>query len=223
MTKVPVFHYTPLDNFYDIISNGQLHSRTWMKEHGTTFQDISIDPDQPVREEKGLLDYVPLFLGFHALYREDDDLHNHLKNNYDEPKVQNPSFFGALNKTLRERLGASYERIILLLIKWEIIMDFADRGYVRFFTDIAVKPDVEECDCTNSNEFTRNIEENIIDDRNLYGEIDVLDDGEKCICIPSDIEAIIVDNDKIKAELTAKAGTILRSIPIFVRRLPRHN
>ena len=109
------------------------------------------------------------------------------------------------------------------MIKWETIIDFADRGYVRFFTDIAVKPDVEECDCTDSIEFTRNIENNIINDRDLKSEIDVLDDGERCICIPFDIEAIIVDNDKIKEELTAEAGTILRSIPIFVRRLPRYN
>lgn len=222
MTKVPVFHYTTLDNFYDIISNGQLHSRTWMKEHGTTFQDISIDPDQPVREEKGLLDYVPLFLGFHALYRDDINLHIYLQDNYDEPKVQNPSFFGSLNKILRQRLGASYERVILLLIRWDAITNFANQGYIRFFSDIAVKPDVEECDCADSNELTHNIETNILNDRNLYSEIDVFDDGKRCICVPSDIEAIIVDNDEIRIELTDKVGVTLGAIPIFVCKLPRY-
>jgi len=222
MTKVPVFHYTTLDNFYDIISNGQLHSRTWMKEHGTTFQDISIDPDQPVREEKGLLDYVPLFLGFHARYREDYNLHKYLENNYDDPKVQNPSFFGSLNKVLRVKLGKSYERVILLLINWDIITEFADKGYVRFFTDIAVKPDVFECDCNDCEEFLTSIENNIVNGRDIYSEIDVYDDGERCISIPDDIEVIIVDNENIKKELTSNVGNQLVTIPIFVRRLPQY-
>lgn len=221
MVKVPVFHYTPLDNFYDILSNGQMHSRTWMIEHGVLFQDISIDPEQPVREAKELLEYIPLFLGFYALYREDIHLHNYLRTKYDEPKVQNPSFFGSLNKTLRERLEGSYERVILLLIKWDMIMAFADKGYVRFFTDIAVKPDVNECKCKDGAEFQTNIINNIIDDRNLHCEIDIFDDGERCICIPDDLEAIVVDNDAIRNELTTRVGPQLGQIPIFVRRLPR--
>jgi len=222
MTKVPVFHYTPLNNFYGIISNGQLHSRNWMKAHETTYQDISIDPEQPVREEKGLLDYVPLFLGFYALWRDDLDLHNYLVSNYDDPKIQNPSFFGSLNKVLRVRHADSYHRVILLLIKWNIITDFAERGYVRFFTDIAVKPDVDECDCTDCEEFLSNIDQNIENDRNLYSEIDVLDDGVRCISIPDDLEAIIVDNDDIKGELITTVGAQLGTIPIYVHSLPRH-
>jgi len=222
MTKVPVFHYTPLDNFYEILSHGQLHSRTWLDQNTVTYEDISIDPEQPIRAQKGLLTHVPLFLGFYALWRDNENYHIHLANNYDDPKIQNPSFFGSLNKILRMRLGESYQRIILLLIKWDVITEFADRGYVRYFTDIAVKPDADEYDCPNSNQLLSNIDGDIEDDRNLKSEIDILDDGKKCIHVPNDLEAIIVDNEEIKSELTAKAGTELETIPIYVHSLPRH-
>lgn len=215
-----------MENLFDIFEKGQIHSRNWMLNKGIDFQDISIDPEQPVREEKGLLDYVPLFIGFYSLWRN-SEFNMYLMRYYDKPtRIQNPSFFGSFNKVLRPRLGDLYERVVILLIKSDVIYNFADKGYIRFFTDIAVKPEVEECNCLNKDNLIQNIKDNIINERNIYCEIDVYDDGIRCISVPSDIEAIIVDNDKIRDELirdtTSKYGkNILNGIPIFIKELPR--
>ena len=58
MIKVPFFHYTYLDNLYDIIANGQIHSRSWMIKHENEFEDISIDTEQSLRDDMLLLEYA---------------------------------------------------------------------------------------------------------------------------------------------------------------------
>lgn len=220
--RIPFFHYTCLDNLPNILKNDRLISRNGLKSKGVEFNDISIDPAQPTREKLGLLEYIPLFAGFYGLYRS-YQLNGYLMFLYDDPKVQNKSFYGTLNKTLQTKMGNSYETIIILLINNELVYRFADQGKVRFFTDIAVKDCSSELPIGNREDLINCLSAQI-KGTNISGEIDLLDDGKVSIAYPEDIEVIIADNDGIKTkviEAITKYGPN-RHVPLtLISELPR--
>ncbi len=141
-------------------------------------------------------------------------------------RVYNRSFFGSLNKTLREKMGEDYERVVLLLINGEKINQFADKGYVKFYTDIAIKGDSESVSCLSKDELLGNLNDCIGDEDHLKAELDVFDDGKECILVPEDIEAIIVDNEKILEEVKRELSNLIgaqkiEDINFFISPLPR--
>jgi len=171
-----------------------------------------------------LLDYVPLFPGFYTLFRG-YELNGYLMKVYDEPKVQNKSFYGSLNKVLQVNMGDKYENVIILLVNDELVYNFADQGKVRFFSDIAIKPDAEESVISNRMDLLSCLKAGT-NDSNISGEIDLLDDGKVSIAFPSDIEALIVDNDEVKKQVMTALGTCNTSgnLPqVFVSELPRND
>ena len=221
--RVPFFHYTCLESLPSILKDTRLLSRYWLAKKCKEFTDISIDPKQPIREQRGLLTYVPLFPGFYTLFRS-YELNGYLMREYDAPKVQNKSFYGTLNRTLQFKTGIKYENVIVLLVNDEVVYNFADKGKVRFFSDIAVKPDVQELPVNNRTALKDALMKSI-DDSNISGEIDLLDDGNVSICCSSDVEAIIVDNDEVKKQVTTALGAYNADgeVPqVFISKLPRN-
>ena len=221
--RIPFFHYTCLDNLPGILKDARLVSRHSLTEKNAKFNDISIDPSQSVRGALGLLNYVPLFAGFYELYRS-FELNGYLTNKYDDPKVQNKSFYGTLHKTLQNKMVDRYEDVIILLVNDELVYKYADQGRVRFFTDIALKEHATEVPVSNRADLLSCLKAGI-EGSNISGEIDILDDGKMSIrCMP-DIEAIIVDSKGIKK----KVAEILTKYPcgegpsplILVSKLPR--
>ena len=222
--RVPFFHYTCLDSLPSILEDARVASRYWLARNGREFTDISIDPDQPVREKLELLDYVPLFPGFYALFRG-YELNGYLMREYDDPKVQNKSFYGSLNRVLQVKMGVKYENVIILLVDDELVYNFADQGKVRFFSDIAVKPDAQEYVINNRKDLLSCLKIGI-NDSNISGEIDLLDDGKVSIAFTSDIEALIVDNDEVKKQVMTALGTCntCEKLPqVLISELPRND
>lgn len=219
--RVPFFHYTYLDSLPNILKNARVVSRYSLARNDKKFTDISIDPSQPVREQLGLLKYIPLFPGFYTLFRG-YELNGYLMQEYDNPKVQNKSFYGSLHKTLQFKAGIKYENVITLLVNDELVYNFADQGKVRFFSDIAVKPDAEEHVIENRADLLNSLEEGI-DDSNISGEIDLLDDGKVSIAFTSDIEALIVDNDKVEKQVMTALSTCKKLPRTFISELPRND
>lgn len=220
--KIPFFHYTSLENLSNILTNGQLVSREGLKQKRMEFVDVSIDPTQTARQGLGLLNYIPLFPGFHGLYRS-SELNRFLMDNYDDPKVCNKTFYGALNKTLQPKRGSSYEKIIILLVNNELVFKFADYGKIRFFTNIAIRSNSAEMIVRNRKDLEKWLTEGI-EGENISGEIDLLDDGKISIGCTSDIEAIVVDNRKIRKQvidIINKYETTGEKPSIFVSELPR--
>lgn len=221
--RIPFFHYTYLDNLAGIVSDARVASRGWQQKTGGKFTDISIDSRQPVRSRLGLLNYVPLFPGFYALFRG-YDLNGFLMAHYDEPKVQNKSFYGSFNKVLQFKAGIRYEDVITFLVNDEVVYNLADKGRVRFLTDIAVKPGVRECSIASRLDLSARLKENI-SGSNISGEIDLLDDGKTSIAFPADVEAIIVDNGDVEREVRKMLKQSRRDeLPeIFVSEHPRND
>jgi hypothetical protein len=206
-----------------MLKDGRVVSRQWLAKSGRKFTDISIDPKQRIRERRGLLEYVPLFPGFYALWR-DYELNGYLMHEYDDPKVQNPSFYGSLNKNLQVNMGAKYDTVIVLLVSDELVYNFADQGKVRFFSDIAIKPEVEELPIANRADLLNCLRQHI-NGSDISGEIDLFDDGKTSVACPSDIEALIVDSDEIGKQVKVVAGACgcLKLPLIFVSELPRND
>jgi hypothetical protein len=219
--RVPFFHYTYLDSLPSILKDARVVSRYSLARNDKKFTDISIDPSQPVREQLGLLKYIPLFPGFYTLFRG-YELNGYLMQDYDNPKVQNKSFYGSLHKTLQFKAGIKYENVIILLVNDEIVYNFADQGKVRFFSDIAVKPGAEERVIENRADLLNSLEEGI-DDSNISGEIDLLDDGKVSIAFTVDIEALIVDNDKVEKQVMTALSTCKELPRTFISELPRND
>lgn len=222
--RVPFFHYTCLDNLARILEDGQVVSRNHLESNGEKFTDISIDPSQKRRRECGLLDYIPLFPGFYTKFRG-YGLNVYLTWTYDNPKVQNKSFYGTLNKVLQFKMGVKYDNVIIMLVDDELVYNFADQQKVRFFSDIAIKSGAQEFEIGNKKDLVNRLEA-AIDGSNISGEIDLLDDGKTSIALTSDIEALIVDNDEIEKQVRAALGTssTLKKLPqIFVSELPRND
>ncbi|MGA2877007.1 MAG: hypothetical protein ABSE82_15930 [Nitrososphaerales archaeon] len=195
-------------------------SRYWQKEKGSKFTEISIDPDQPVRKSRKLLDYIPLFPGYYELYRS-YEFNGFLMEHYDDPKVQNKSFYGTLNKVLQFRDGIAYQNVIILMIKDSRVYTAADESRVRFFSDIAVKPGIPEYAVKNRGDLSSLLSKHI-SGSNISGEIDLNDDGNRSISMPSDVECIIVDNDVVASVVRKTFGTT--NCPhIFVSSLPRND
>lgn len=222
--RVPFFHYTCLESLPGIVQDSKLLARYWLAKKCREFTDISIDPKQPVREQRGLLNYIPLFPGFYTLYRG-YEFNGYLMREYDDPKVQNKSFYGTLNKTLQFKQGINYENVIILLVNDALVYDFADKGKVRFFSDIAVKPEAVELPIGTRMDLKDALLKSI-DDSNISGEIDLLDDGNVSICCPSDIELIIVDNDKVKQQVDAALAACRtggKTPQVLISNLPRNS
>jgi len=219
--KIPFFHYTSLDNLSNILTNGRLVSREGLKQKGAEFVDVSIDPAQTTRQGLGLLNYIPLFPGFHGLYRS-YELNRFMTDNYDDPKVCNKTFYGALNKTLQPKMVSSYEKIIIFLVNNELVFKFADYGKIRFFTDIAIRSNSAGMLVRNRKDLEKWLTEGI-EGENISGEIDLLDDEVSIECT-SDIEAIIVDNEKIRKkviDIVNSYKTTGKMPSILVSKLPR--
>jgi hypothetical protein len=224
MTSIPFFHYTALGNLDGIIQAGAVRSREHIDSVSASFDDISIDPSQSRRVELGLTGYVPAFAGFYARYRG-FELNGYLRECYDRPRVQNPSFYGSLNKTLQRRLGRHYAEVVILMIDDELVLQYADQGKLWLFTDIAIKREAEEIEISSREELLTSLSDEI-----NYGclncEVDLLDDGEEPIALPGRIEAIIVDNDAVASEVRRRLASVRGSrntLPeIFVSELPRN-
>lgn len=216
--RIPFFHYTYLDNLQSIVKDGRIISRHGQQRVRKEFVDISIDTEQPVRNRLRLLDYIPLFPGFYALYRG-YELNGHLMNHYDAPKVQNKSFYGTLNKVLQFKRGIKYENVIIFLVNDEVVYNLADRGKIRYFSDIAVKPRSVEHKITNRQDLLEVLTAHI-NDRNISGEVDLLDDGKVSISIPDDIEGMIVDNEEVRKHARRVMGSS-RTPEVWVSELPR--
>jgi hypothetical protein len=222
--RVPFFHYTCLDSLPSILEDARVASRYWLATNGKEIVDISIDPKQPVRKQRGLLNYIPLFPGFYTLYRG-YELNGYLMQEYDDPKVQNKSFYGTLNKILQFKMGVKYGNVIILLVNDELVYNFADQGKVRFFADLAVKPESVEFPINNRSDLVNCLEASI-SDSNISGEIDLLDDGKLSITCTSDIEAIIVDNDNVRSQVMTALNScnIGGQLPeVFISELPRND
>lgn len=221
--RIPFFHYTSLDNLPNMLINGRLMSREGLEQKGEEFHDVSIDPAQTTRRERGLTKYIPLFAGFHGLYRG-YELNGFMSNRYDDPKVMNKTFYGALNKTLQTNMGINYEKIIILLVNNELVFKYADYGKVRFFTDIAIRSTSDEMRVRSRMDLEKCLGEGISGEY-VSGEIDLLDDGKASIGCPSDIEAIIVDNNVIRKQvkdIIDAHGNRGETQAIFVSKLPRN-
>jgi hypothetical protein len=202
----------------------RLVARQWQKKKGISFKDISIDPDQQKRESKNLLSYVPLFPGYYQLMRS-YDVNGYLMSNYDDPKVQNKSFYGTLNKVLQFRKGIDYSKVVILLVDDNAIYDCAREGSLRFFSDIAIKSNSEEHVVGSKGDLIKLLEQNI-EGRDISGEVDLLDDGEECVAVPLQIEAIIVDNKDVKSEVQRILDASTNSCEqpeLFVDKLPRND
>jgi hypothetical protein len=221
--RIPFFHYTNIENLQSILVNKRIISRDGLKKTGTGFNDVSIDPTQPVRKDKNLWGYIPLFPGFYT-YNRSNQFGYYLKQEYDKPIVQNKSFYGTLHKTLRTKMGNNYENIIIFLVKDALIYQFADKGKVRFFKDIAVKPNVPELPVKNRQDLTKCLKQNI-SEPNISGEVDLQDDSVVSIGCTSDIEAIIVDNQNIFSKVSNiinKFNTCETKPAYFISPLPRN-
>jgi hypothetical protein len=219
--RVPFFHYTSLDNLPRILIDSRLKSRSELNRNLTLFNDVSIDSRQLTRGKLGLMKFIPLFAGFYTIYNN-EELSDCLNKKHSYTLVQNKTFYGSLNQTLQFNLGKDYEKIIILMVNNELVYKFADQGKARFFSDIAIREESEETTISNRLDLENCLKENI-DGPFISGEIDVLDDGKVSIGCMSDIEAIIVDNERIKArvlEVIAKHG---RTSPlVLVQALPRN-
>lgn len=220
--RVPFFHYTYLDSLPSILKDGRVVSRYWLAKSRKKFTDISIDSNQPVRERLGLLEYIPLFPGFYTLFRG-YELNGYLMQQYDDPKVQNKSFYGSLNKVLQFKKGVNYDNVIILLVNDELVYNFADQGKIRCFSDIAVKPNAHEYAVKNRADLLKLLSGGI-SGSNISGEIDLLDDGKSSIALSSEIEALIVDNDGVKKQVTTALNTCSKPVKLiqtFISQLPR--
>ena len=224
MTRIPFFHYTSLDNLERIINERAIRSRRQLALQGRPFDDISIDPSQSKRKDLGLVDYVPTFAGFYAGFRE-PAIYDYLRDNYDEPRVHNPSFYGSLNKVLQFSLKQDYEKVVILLIDDALVYDLADHGRIRLFSDIAVKWRSEEIAIANRGELQSQLSD-CVNYGNINCEVDLLDNGADCISYPKDIKMIIVDNAEIETKVwnMMDATRIRRRVwpKLLVSRLPRN-
>lgn len=219
--RVPFFHYTSLDNLPRILIDSRLKSRSELNRNQTSFKDVSIDSKQLTRGKLGLLGFIPLFAGFYTIYTN-EELSDYLKRKHNYMSVQNKTFYGSLNKTLQLKLGNNYEKIIILMVSNELVYQYADRGKLRFFRHLAISADNDEMPIRNRLDLESCLKENI-DGPFISGEIDVFDDGRVSIRCMSDIEAIIVDNDKIKADVLDLFAKYGRTSPsILVQAHPRN-
>lgn len=225
MAKFPIFHYTHFDSLLKIFEIGQLHSRDWLIQNDHNFNEISIDPDQTTRGLMGLTNYVPMFVGYYKRF-ERGEIDAHLRENYDDPIIYNGSYYGSLNKNLQHNLGQNYERIILLLIHSSKIIELVNGKKGKLFSDIAIKGVSEELSYESYEDLNNKILECVINNGRVYCEIDFIDDNINSISIPDNLEAMVVDNEKIKTELITRLNEIIgvdavQKLNIFIDPLPR--
>lgn len=226
MVKIPFFHYTYLDNLIEIFRDGNLRSRAGLSVQELDYEDISIDPEQNIRKQMGLLEYVPIFPGYFKKYYRQDELDAYLRENYDDPRVYNRSFYGSLNKTLRAKLEEFYEKIVLLLLNHDKIIRYAEEGNVRFFDTIAIKGLADEFVCDCENDLLSNLTDCMGENGHLYCEIDIQDEGSGCLLMPEELEMVIVDNYKIRESLLDELKKFMtkedvNELNIIVAPLPR--
>jgi hypothetical protein len=119
-------------------------------------------------------------------------------------------------------LGKDYEKIIILMVNNELVYQFADHGRIRFFTDIAIRAESDEVQIKDRSDLENCLKEGT-NGSFISGEIDVFDDGKISIGCMCDIEAIIVDNDGIKAKVLDVIAKYNRNAPlVLVQGLPRN-
>jgi hypothetical protein len=218
---IPFFHYTTLSSLKDILTEGRILSRDCLTNRGTEFEDISIDHNQTVRQSIGLTKYIPMFAGFYSLYRA-YEFNGYLMNNYDNPKIQNVSFYGSLNKVLQQTLGENYQNVIIFMIRDEHIYLKADEGKIRFFSDIAIKEETVELEPIGSKAELQAYLDMFISGQNTKVELDLLDDGNSSITCMNNIEALIVDSEKIEQQVRDIMGNCNKQCQVFVNPLPRN-
>ncbi len=218
--RVPFFHYSTLDSLEDILTAGRLLSRDSLENVGKAFKDISIDPSQTIRHSMGLTNYVPMFAGFYTLYRE-YHFNGYLMNNYDNPKIQNVSFYGSLNKTLQQNLGEDYQNVVIFMINDEHIYQSADKGRIRAFSDIAIKDESYELEPIDNRGQLLDQLDIYITGQNTKVEVDLLDENELSIDCMANIEALIVDNEQIEEKVNRILGNCGKCCQVFVNPLPR--
>lgn len=148
---------------------------------------------------------------------------------YDKPRLQNKRFYGSLHNTIRDKHPDKYKNIVIIITSFDKVCELADKGNVLLYSDLAIKNDTECLDSHDRNSLLENIEKCIEqNDRGgneLTSEIDLFDDGIKCIDFPNDVEVIIVDNDEVASEISQKITSVLgpqvaSRIPIFIDPLP---
>ena len=220
MTKVPFFHYTHLDNIDSMIAQRAVRSRAFLKSISARFRDVSIDRRQQKRRSLGLTNHLPTFAGFYS-YKRGTELELYLQYHYDDPPVQNPSFYGCLMRPLRWK--SYYRDLVILMISEELVLRYADEGRVILYNGTAIKDGSDRIEFSGRAGFM-NVLMGRIRWGNLYCEVDLMDDGESCVAFPDDIEAMIVDNQSVASVLGLKLalGGISNSEapPIFVSELP---
>lgn len=228
VTKVPFFHYTHINNLMKIIKTGQLRSRGVLNKAGSTYQDISIDPEQRVRTSMGLDEYIPLFVGYYS-HKRSRSLWKYLRNNYEKPKIQNKRFYGSLHKTLKEKMDADYPNISILLVKFSKLCSSADSDELKYFNDLAIKNETNELHCHCKSDLLSNIKQCITTNpRGKYeivSEVDVLDTPSNYLIFPQDFEAIILNDEtrvkKVIHEIKQIHGeNTLHQLKVFVHGLP---
>ena len=217
MAKIPFFHYTHLKTISKLLSDGGLMSRDCIKARGGTFRDIAVEVGESKRAHRNLTRSIPMFPGFYSRDRS-LQLNMHMWEHYEEPPFSNSSYFGSLNRTLRERMGKEYQNVVSLLLKPQVVRRWADAGRARFFDQIAIKPESREHPAKTAAELEKRILDHI-DGYHTYSEVDVLDDCKGTIAFPGDIEVIVVDNADVKKNVLARLGNDRTTV--LVSPLPR--
>lgn len=156
MVKFPIFHYTHLENFIEIAKSGQLRCREVLISRRTEFNDVSIDEEQVIRTAMELTGHVPMYVGFYELFRS-YALNGYLMGNYDDPKVQNPNFYGSLNVHIRNKLDTDYSKMVILLIKTEKITELIKAHRIRLWNTVAISGDASEIEFSDEEEFNQKI------------------------------------------------------------------
>lgn len=116
---------------------------------------------------------------------------------------------------------ASYQKIILLMLKEDALRKYARLGRVRLFDDIAIKASSNEIHFGSEDElFTkldRYIYTNEREQLTTKCELDILSSKDP-LKFPDDFECIVADNEKVKSQVEAKIKDI--NIPVYVSQLP---
>ena len=189
----------------------------------TGFEDIAIEVCDSKRGELNLLDYIPFFVGSHKWWHP-YDFNGFLMTNGYYWKFANRSFYGSLNKTLRNRMAASqYGEIVILMLKEEVIRIAARNNAVRLFDNIAIKDEAAEVSFSSENELFTEIEAGIEELPNgqfqSTSELDIRYDHSTPLKLGRDFECILVDTDAIKSQIQGFLNG--QDIPIYVTSLPR--
>jgi len=188
------------------------------------FEDVAIDSAERKRAEKGLLSYVPCYVGFHSWF-PGDELNDIFWGQGYHWKFQNHAFFGTLNNVIRARHDANteYEKSIIFMFRDELIRKFVSAKKARLFDDIAIRRQTNELEYSSVDDFFAKLATCITEKRNgqleTNCEIDLLPDASLPIKASECFECLIVDNEAIREHAKAVVKSI--GLNVKVSRLPR--